>query len=137
MEWVSSDGRYAPFGKYLRVTKSSFHVPDFQALKHLEPFFSERSATRVTVEVVEGYKDERRKEGAAPATIKLELAALKRAFNLASHKERLPYKPRITMYRLHNARQGFFEPREYKAILEPLPDDMKCRNVCDHARYTS
>ena len=73
----------------------------------------------------EDYKDERRKDGAAPATINLELALLRRAFNLGIHQEIVKHKPCITLFKLHNARQGFFEPSDYQKVLAALPYHMK------------
>lgn len=73
-----------------------------------------------------GLHDEEGDEGAAPATVKNELAALKRAFNLARKTGTLvPNEgpaafPTITP---SNARSGFFEGAEHDAVRAALPPD--------------
>ncbi len=83
--------------------------------KHLKPFFAGLRAANVTTEAVEKYKRERRKDGAAPATVNRELATLRRAFNYG--KRSTPPKvfsvPYIQMFRENNARQGFIEEAEF------------------------
>ncbi len=49
--------------------------------KHLKPFFGDMRAANVSTAAVEKYKQQRRTELAAPATINRELATLRRAFN--------------------------------------------------------
>lgn len=83
--------------------------------KHLKPFFAGMRAANVTTDAVEKYKHQRRKEGAALATINRELATLRRAFNYG--KRCTPPKvfsvPYIQMFRENNARQGFVEEAEF------------------------
>jgi integrase len=55
----------------------------------------------------------------------LELAALKRAFNLARQAGKIVKAPYIPMLTLTNARQGFFEPWEFAAVLAKLPDYLR------------
>src|SRR5438034_679175 len=59
-----------------------------------------------------------------PATLRRELAVLKRMLRLAS--PRLPRVPLVDMPRVDNARQGFFEEEDLQALLPHLPE---------HARY--
>ncbi len=54
-------------------------------------------------------------DGVEPATLRRELAILKRMLRLAS--PRLPRVPVIDMPRVDNARQGFFEEAEVRSIL--------------------
>src|SRR3990172_5662711 len=64
---------------------------------HLVPFFRNTPAEmigRLTV----GYRDQRLAEGAAPATIRLELMNLSRGFTLAALQGDLPYpQPIVTI----------------------------------------
>ncbi len=59
--------------------------------------------------------------GAENATINRELAALKRAFNLALKGEKILRKPYIPMLAEHNVRTGFLSEVDYLALHEALP----------------
>jgi integrase len=59
--------------------------------------------------------------GAENATINRELAALKRAFNLALKGEKILRKPYIPMLAEHNTRTGFLGEIEYLALRDALP----------------
>jgi integrase len=59
------------------------------------------------------------RDGMTPATLRRELALLKRMLRLAS--PRLPRVPLVDMPRVDNARQGFFEEHELQAVLQHLP----------------
>ncbi len=59
--------------------------------------------------------------GAENATINRELAALKRAFNLALKGEKILRKPYIPMLAEHNVRTGFLSEVDYLALHEVLP----------------
>jgi integrase len=54
-----------------------------------------------------------------------ELAALKRAFNLAMQVERVTRKPHFPRLEEDNVRQGFFEPWEFEAVLVRLPEHLR------------
>ena len=95
--------------------------------KHLEAYFEGARAVDITTRKVKAYINHRRTEGAANATIKLELAALKRMFNLGAQEnppkvDRVPYIPNIEV---NNVKEGYFEDDDYYAIVENLPDYMK------------
>jgi integrase len=59
------------------------------------------------------------RDGMKPATLRRELAILKRMLRLAS--SRLPRVPLVDMPRVDNARQGFFEEEDLQAVLVHLP----------------
>jgi integrase len=50
---------------------------------------------------------------------------LKRAFNLALQAEKMTRKPYFPRLEEDNARQGFFEPWEFEAVLVRLPDHLR------------
>ncbi len=61
------------------------------------------------------------------STVNAELAALRRAFNLAVKARRLPLsaKPSISTPDPHNARSGFFEDADFRAVLAELPEPLR------------
>jgi len=100
-------------------------------LIHLRAYFGFDRAVDITTDRIKAYIVERQAKGegqekdAASATINRELAALKRAFNLAVQAERLSHAPHIQMLEEHNARQGFVEHAEFLARREHLPGHLK------------
>ncbi len=95
--------------------------------KHLENFFVDIRAVDVTTNKIKGYINHRLDEGAANATIKLELAALKRMFNLGAQEtppkvDRVPHIPNID---IQNVKQGYFEDSDYYAFLENITAYLK------------
>lgn len=86
---------------------------------HLRRLLGNLRAHQVDEDAVEGYKAKRLEEGAAPATVNLELASLQRALNLCRRK--LPRVPAFTYLVVKNARQGFFERPDFEAVLAEIP----------------
>lgn len=106
------------------------------ALKHLRAAFGGRRAMAITTDAVTRYEADRLDGGAARATVNYELSVLRRAFNLAVKAKRLPIsaKPAISTADPHNARQGFFEEADFRAVLAELPEPL--RPVMEFAYYT-
>lgn len=101
---------------------------------HLLPFFHGRRAHDITTADVHTYITHRQEEGATHATINRELAALKRAYNLALQAGRIFRKPHFPMLGEDNVRTGFFERWEFDAVLAKLPDCL--RPLFTFAYYT-
>jgi integrase len=91
-------------------------------------------ALRVTGTRLEQYVIDRREDGMADATIKYELAVLRRAFRLAKREKLLAEVPDFPTIALDNARQGFFEPDQFLAVRAKLPDYL--RDVATFAYVT-
>jgi integrase len=98
-----------------------------QAWEHVTGFFGPREkAVSVTALRVERYLEARTGEGAAPATVRLEIAALRRGFNLARKTGTLLANecpaawPTIAP---DNRRKGFFEDRDLDKVISHLPAD--------------
>ncbi|MGE0556564.1 MAG: tyrosine-type recombinase/integrase, partial [Gemmatimonadales bacterium] len=68
------------------------------------------------------YVTRRSGDGAAPGTIRAELAALKRAFNLLDEDEVLARVPTFPKVRAADPRAGFFEDPEIERLAAELPD---------------
>ncbi len=94
-------------------------------LGHLRPAFDARRALAVTAADVLAYVAARQGAGASNASINRELAALKRAYNLALAGDRLPRRPRITLLREATPRQGFFERPQFEAVRRHLPANLR------------
>ena len=95
--------------------------------KHLEPALGKLHANEFGRARAEAYIVARRRAGATNATINRELAALRRAFHVASQYDppmvsRVPHIPRLPE---NNVRQGFLELKQYLALLEALPGYLK------------
>lgn len=97
------------------------------SLAHLEAHFGGCRALAITSDRVTAYERERLDAGAARSTVNAELAALRRAFNLAVKARRLPLsaKPSISTPEPHNARSGFFEDADFRAVLAELPEPLR------------
>lgn len=96
-----------------------------QAVEHLRGAFGLDRAVDITTDRVQGYIADRRKAGAANATINRELAALKRMFRIAVNAERLSRAPHISMLEENNARQGFLDHGQWLALRDALPDHLR------------
>lgn len=105
-----------------------------RSLAHLGEFFEGERAARITEDRVTAYVAKRREEGAAAATINAELAALRRAFRLGARAGKVGRRPDIVMLRLDNARKGFFEEPQFRAVLQHLEEP--ARSIVVVAYYT-
>jgi integrase len=91
---------------------------------HLAPYFGNRKMADITASDARAYMALRKKEGAKQATINRELGLLKQMFNLAV-PDKLLTKPKITLPNENNARQGFLEHDQYRAVLRHLPEELR------------
>lgn len=94
---------------------------------HLAPFFGGLRAPSITTALVREYIAQRLEAGAANATINRELAALKRAFNLASQctPPKVAQVPHIPMLKENNTRKGFLEHDQFLALRAALPEHLQ------------
>jgi integrase len=95
------------------------------ALAHLDGTFGHSKALDITTDRVRAYIAARQEGGAANASIQKELAALKRAFNLAVQAGRLPTRPYIPGLNIQNARQGFFGAGDLEKVIAELPEPVR------------
>lgn len=97
-----------------------------RSLSHLLAGLGEQTPARIVDEGrVTAYIAARRADGAAVATVNRELAALRRAFRLAMRAGRVERRPDVQALTERNARQGFFEPEQLRAVLRHLPADLQ------------
>jgi integrase len=97
-----------------RAEQSFAHVTD--------PFGEHAKALDVTADAAVGYAQRRKEAGVASATAKNELAALRRAFNLAVRAGRPPSRPAFPVMEARNQRVGFFERGDFERVLAHLPE---------------
>src|SRR5207237_5380630 len=88
-------------------------------VKRLAESFGALLGEEITEERIAEYSRKRlERDGMTPATLRRELALLKRMLRLAS--SRLPRVPLVDLPRVNNARQGFFEEEDLQAVLRHL-----------------
>lgn len=108
-----------------------------RAWKHLEAFFpGNPRAVHITTDRLHQYAASRREEGAAAATIRNELTALRRAFRVAVERQRLRVGsvPLFPSLRVRNARDVFYTDTEVEAVRQELPPEL--RNLWTVAAWT-
>jgi hypothetical protein len=112
----------------LRVKTSAENLSN---LKRVRMDFALLRATGLSSEQVDRYIEQRRPEGAAPASINRVTQLLGQAFKLAIKHRRLTDVPYIRhLSEAGNVRQGFFSQTEFRAVVDNLPDYLK-----DFARF--
>ena len=91
------------------------------SLKVLEAAFQDSLACDLTLDRLTRYVNSRLTAGIAPATVKLELTHLHKAFRLAERagKAICPPFPQIVV---QNVRTGFFERVDFEALRSHLPE---------------
>ena len=93
--------------------------------RHLLPFFGHRRASRITTADVRCFIAIRQEQDATAGEINRELAALKRPLSLAIQDGKLAHKPHIPMLKETNIQQGFFEPEQFEAVRNHLPEELR------------
>jgi len=96
-----------------------------QLLGHLGQFFAGMRAQAITADRLTAYLADRLDEGAAPATVRLELNVLGTAFRLARKFKRVTEVPEFPPAPAPVVRTGFFERDEFEAVLAHLPAHLR------------
>jgi len=131
---TAPDAKRVTFTDLADMIRDDYRVRDRRSLDrlelslaHLEEFFRSCRALSITTDRVTAYERERLEAGAARSTVNAELAALRRAFALAVKARRLPLsaKPSISTPTPRNARSGFFEEPDFRAILAERPEPLR------------
>lgn len=122
---ITFDGAFAMLEAdfALRERRSGPRVT--QARAHLAKAFGSERADEITPERLDAYAVERKAEKAASATIRYELAVLRRALRIAQQKGRLRFLPAFPTIQVDNARQGFFEPGDVDRVLAHLSAEVR------------
>ncbi len=78
-------------------------------------------ALEITADRILRYVVYRQEQRAANATINRELASLRRMFILGERSEKVVKRPHIVLLRENNARKGFLEADQLRAVVAELP----------------
>lgn len=101
--------------------RKSLRDVDSKIRLHLLPFFGERRRmSSISTANIRAFIAERQDAGASAAEINRELAALRRAFNLAVQAGRLIQRPHFPMLKERNTRRGFLERDQVDKICAAL-----------------
>jgi integrase len=95
------------------------------SIKHLREFFGLGRAIDIMPDRIGAYVRERQREGAANGSINRELAALKRAFTLATRAGKLGSAPYVPLLEENNSRRGFLDHGSFLALRDGLPKHLK------------
>lgn len=117
------------FERLLELVIEDYEANDLRSTDALKFSFAPLTAafgglriSDITTDRIERYKVDRLRDGAARATINLELFRLSRGFTLALGRDLILKKPAIKAFRVKNVRQGFVTKAEYEAMREHLPE---------------
>lgn len=94
-------------------------------LAHVRRIFRGYRAIDVTGPKLRDYVNQRKAGGAAPASIRRELAHLRTALRLAVDDGRLSTVPKIPTVRVDNTRQGFVESGDFERLRAELPKALR------------
>jgi integrase len=103
------------------------------SLPHLDRFFGYHKAgdkgvkvSRITVDAIARFKNERREAKASPGTINRSLAALRRMFKLAQEAGKLLAAPPVKLFsEPEQPRAGFLEIEDYQKLYDALPEHVR------------
>jgi integrase len=130
--------------------KKSKMVVERRIRLHLQPFFANRRLVGISPSDVREYVAKRKKDSIVVRKMRVEVLAdgtkqaveeirkpvsngeinrelqiLKRILSLAVEEGKIPSRPKITMLKENNVRQGFFEAHEYESVLAHLPEELR------------
>ena len=93
---------------------------------NLVRFFSGRDVIEIEEQDIEAYKKDRKQTGVEYSTINRELAVLRAMLNWRNRqvKGKMPI-PKITMFKVDNARVRFLEDDEYRRLIEQCTEPLK------------
>jgi integrase len=95
--------------------------------KNIRPCFGNLKAARLTTDMMDSYRRQRKREGAQDSTVNRELSVMRSA--LYKGKKRTPPKVNVIPYfpliKETNIRKGFLTDDQYASLLDALPDELR------------
>lgn len=126
--WLGPDAERTPVTTLLDDLMRAYEIEGSRSIhlaesrmKPLRASFDREIVREVDTARLRRYIQSRREQGRAPATIKVELSFLHRAFALALREGRIGSIPPFPEIKVENARQGFFEQADLEAVAVHLP----------------
>ena len=110
---------------YKRQSLKSLNSRARVSINRLREFLGFHRALDITTDVIDAYISHREDNGAKPATIRNELAALKRMFTLAERSGKLTQRPHVPSIKVQNTRTHFVSESEFQAVHAKLPGYVK------------
>jgi integrase len=99
--------------------------PRLDKVGRLDGFFDGYHAAEIDADLMREFTQKLQKEGLANGTINRSLSALRRMFHIAKRDGKLRDIPHFPMLKENGPREGFFEPAQYAALLDALPDYLR------------
>ena len=109
----------------MRIARQVSVLPSLLLSSNLNGFWVDARAVTITADRLTAYLRARLDQGAAPATVRNELNALRRAFRLAKRAGRVVGMPEFPSVTIHNARTGFFEEADFQAVHAALAEPLR------------
>jgi integrase len=126
--FVAPDVKRTTFDNLAQIIRDDYRVNGRKSaatletqLHRLAAAFSGARATSITPDRLTAYVRQRLDEGAAGATVRNELNALRRSMRLAKRMGKLTHVPDFPTVRIADPRAGFFEREAFAAVLAQLP----------------
>jgi integrase len=110
-----------------RINKRRTIKKEERCARYLLEEFGGMKAAEIDTSKIQKLIEKRMEEGFSNASINRELAALKRAFNLAQRctPPKVAQVPYIPMLKENNVRKGFLEHEDFMALRDALPSYLK------------
>ena len=129
---IGPDAEKLTFQDLIRMVSDDYRVNGRKslvraerAIVNLQDYFSLSRVLDITGDRVNAYIRHRQDEGFMPATIRYELAILKRGFTLGQRAGHLSHRPYIPSIEVRNTRAGFFEEEDFRNMLKHLPSEIR------------
>lgn len=130
---VGSQVEKTTLGDLLNLIIDDYKVNGNRSLRRLEVacrhlrdgLGADTRAVNITSAETTRYVAARLEEGAAKATVNMEICFLHRGFKLAVRAGKASSIPEMEMLKLNNSRAGFFEVEQFRAVLRHLPPHLR------------
>lgn len=109
--------------KSLRLDKEG--NPRLDKVSRLDGFFAGYRAQEIDADLMREFTQKLQSDGLSNGTVNRSLSALRRMFHIAKRDGKLRDIPHFPMLKENGPREGFFEPDQYAALLEALPDELR------------
>jgi integrase len=99
--------------------------PRLDKVEHLNGFFAGYRVSEITTDAMRRFAKKLQERGKRDSTVNRSLSVLRRMLNLARRERKILDVPFVPMLKEPPAREGFFEPASYEALLAALPEYLR------------